>query len=101
MSQRLLKAVNLNKRQRAFIPADGCFENVLLLDHIVKRARKTPCELDIFGIDLSKAKAFDSVSRHSVTRALRHQGLEEEFITYTTNVFNGCTTEISVGSVRI
>ena len=99
MSQRLLKAVNLNRRQRAFIPADGCFENVMLLDHVVKRARKTPCELDIFGIDLSKA--FDSVSRHSVTRALRRQGIEEDFVTYTTNVFNGCTTEISVGTVKI
>ena len=95
LASRLLSAVNLNQRQRAFIPADGCLENVIDLDYIIRQSRRSKTELNIVGIDISKA--FDSVSHHSIERALRRQGIEKAFISYILNSYTNTTTSISCG----
>ena len=48
-------ATKLNSRQRAFIPSDGCFENVYLLDHMISEGRSKKSKLFLVGIDISKA----------------------------------------------
>ena len=35
----LTEATHLNPRRKAFIPADGCGENTLLLDHVIHQAQ--------------------------------------------------------------
>ena len=80
LAERILKAVVLNANQRAFIPADGCFENVKSLDTVIKKAKREKRMLNIIGIDISKA--FDSVSHHSIMRSLQRIGAEPGLINY-------------------
>ena len=58
---------------------DGCAQNMLLLDAIVRDARRGK-RLSLVGIDLSKA--FATVSIHSIRRALRRHQIEEGIIEY-------------------
>ena len=91
----LTKATHLNPRQKAFIPADGCGENTLLLDHVIRQARKYRRTLSIVGIDL--AKAFDSVSHNSIARALRRHSVDEPIL----QSYSNCTTTILCGPTNI
>ena len=69
LGRRIAQSVNLNIRQKAFIPVDGCGQNTLLVDAVVKEARRSRSQLSLEGIDLSKA--FDTVSIHFIRRRLR------------------------------
>ena len=99
LAHRLSAAVNLNPRQRAFIPVDGCFENTIALDFLIRHARKNRKEFHLVGIDVSKA--FDSVSHHSIQRALRRQGIEEDMIRYIVASYKGTSTTIHCNDVAI
>ena len=61
------KAIYLNTRQKAFIPADGCAENIAILNNL-KNARNKHQTLSTVGNNL--AKAFATPSQHSINRAL-------------------------------
>ena len=95
----LAEATTLNPRQKAFIPADGCGENTLLLDHVIRQARKQKRTLSILGIDL--AKAFDSVSHHSIARALRCHSIDESMVQYILHSYSNCTTTILCGPTNL
>ena len=95
LSRRIGEACNLNKRQRAFVPVDGCFENVYLLDHMIAQSRKLRRKLFLVGIDLSKA--FDSVSHHTIRRALQRHNVDVKTVSYIMNSYEGCETIIACG----
>ena len=95
----MLHAANLNERQKAFVPVDGCAQNTLLLDTVINRYRKQHRSLAVVGIDL--AKAFDSVSIHSIDRALKRFGFEDQLSAYIINAYSGATTTIRCGPVTI
>ena len=65
---RLTKNLPLHHRQKAFRPVDGCGENLALIEGIIADARKRSKTLYITFVDV--AKAFDTVSHHSIERAL-------------------------------
>ena len=96
---RLTKATQLNPRQKAFIPADGCRENTLLLDHVIRQARKQRCTLSILGIDL--AKAFDSITHNCIARALRRNSIDEPMVQYILQSYTNCTTTILCGPTNL
>ncbi|NXR96809.1 POLR protein, partial [Hypocryptadius cinnamomeus] len=56
----LSKACPVNPRQRGFICASGCAENLKLLQLVVKNARQEHRHLEVAFVDI--AKAFDTVS---------------------------------------
>ena len=95
----LTKATQLNPRQKALIPADGCGENTLLLDHVIRQARKQRRTLSILGIDL--AKAFDSISHNSIARALRRNSIDEPMVQYILQSYTNCTTTILCGPTNL
>lgn len=99
LAKRLSKAVSLNERQKAFRPVDGCAENTLLLDAIINEARQKKRNLQLVGIDL--AKAFDSVSIHSIVRALKRHRVNINIINYIIDAYTDTTTSITCGPVRI
>ena len=74
MAARLNGVITLNVRQKAFVPVDGCLENTLLLDFLIKEARRGGKNLNLVGIDL--AKAFDSVSHHTIRRAMNRAQID-------------------------
>ena len=90
---RLRSNTKINERQKAFLPVDGCFENVKILQHVIKTSRKARKELNIVLLDL--AKAFDTVNHQSVVKALRRQRVPETVIDVIKDLYADSSTTIS------
>ena len=99
MAARLNGVITLNVRQKAFVPVDGCLENTLLLDFLIKEARRGGKNLNLLGIDL--AKAFDSVSHRTIRRAMNRAQIDSGTIEYVLESYQDSTTTIVCGSVRV
>jgi hypothetical protein len=68
LAQRLTKAHRWDERQRAFLPMDGCSENLTVLNSLIQSARMRRRELHLASLDISKA--FDSVPYEAVISAI-------------------------------
>ena len=96
MPDKRLKAnVKLDDRQKGFVPLDGCFENVKILQNIIKQQGKKKPEYNIVFLHL--AKAVDLVSHQSIQNGLKRKGIPETVIERIMYICNGSTTKISVG----
>lgn len=76
--KRIWSNVTLDGTQRGFVPVDGCFQNVKILQQIIKQQRKCRKEYNIVFLYL--AKAFDTVSHKSIAKRLRRKGIPAEVI---------------------
>lgn len=74
MAKRLLNRVELHPLQRGFRDVDGTFSNTILLDHYVKVRKAAGKAFIIVSLDVRNA--FDTVSYHSVHRALIRKGID-------------------------
>ncbi|KAL3247598.1 hypothetical protein MRX96_057023 [Rhipicephalus microplus] len=83
----------LDCRQRAFIPVDGCGENVYLLGTVLHEARRKRRALFMATVDL--AKAFVSVTLDALVEALQRKGIAEEFIEHIHQFYDLATTVLS------
>ncbi|KAL1447080.1 hypothetical protein MTO96_044393 [Rhipicephalus appendiculatus] len=79
-TKRLMNEIQLDLRQRAFIPADGCAENVMLLQIIMDEAKHSLVPLAMASVDV--AKAFDKVTHQAIVHGLRCKGVSDEFCNY-------------------
>ena len=75
---RLCRMVALNERQKAFVPLDSCFENVRILQKLIKKSLWGHKNLSIFLLYL--AKAFDTIRHDLIVRALERKQVPEEVI---------------------
>jgi len=89
IAKRLVSKLNLNERQKAFLPTDSCSSN----------ARKNKKTLFIIGID--RNKAFDSVSHYSNRRARIRHALHPRMIEYIMDSYTGAVTNIPCGPTKI
>lgn len=71
---RLTKACPINPRQRGFIHAAGCSENLNLIQLTVKHAKKEHKEFGIVFVDT--AKAFDTICHQHITMSLMQRGAD-------------------------
>ncbi|KAH7933448.1 hypothetical protein HPB49_012594 [Dermacentor silvarum] len=94
--RRLMAKVKLDLRQRAFILADGCAENQLLLRTIIHEAKHKFVPLAMASVDV--AKAFDKVVHPAITYGLRRKGVSDEFFTYIGDFYSRATTGLTFGS---
>uniref|UniRef100_A0A5S6Q1M1 Reverse transcriptase domain-containing protein n=1 Tax=Trichuris muris TaxID=70415 RepID=A0A5S6Q1M1_TRIMR len=93
ISVRLASCVQLNPRQKAFMPGvNGCGENAFLLHTALIHSRRQGKELSLATLDV--AKAFDSVSHSSIQRALRRHGAHENSIVLVSNLLADSFTRI-------
>ena len=53
-----MQNITLDERQKGFVLVDGCFENVKILQQVIKEQRKKRKEYKEVFLDL--AKAFDT-----------------------------------------
>ena len=88
--KRLRVYVDINPRQKAFVPLDGCFENVNILKYAIKQQRKTKRELNVVLLDL--AKAFDTVTHMTIIKALRRQKVPEEVVSVVMDLYSEAFT---------
>ena len=92
---RLRCSVFVDERQKAFTPVDGCYENVKILQSIIKKKRKRKGEYHVVFLDLSRA--FDSVQHDTIRKALTRKGLPSEVIICVLSDFYGeCFTTFTV-----
>lgn len=98
LARRLQGAVTLNYRQKAFRPVEGCAENVILLNSIIKDASTARRRTNLAVAILDLAKAFDTVSHHSVIRALKRQNVPQLLISIVEDLYQDCWTVISLGT---
>lgn len=95
MLAKRLSSIALHCAQRGFRPVDGCLANTILLQTAIKQLRAKAQPYNITTIDLRKA--FDTVSHHSIPRALKRVGVHTKTIRLITSMYSGCTTTIRCG----
>lgn len=93
-----LKKIELDPRQRAFREGDGCAENIVLLDMVLKYHHRENKKMFMAVLDM--AKAFDSVSFPALMASLRSKGLPESMVRYIANVYEHGKTILQHGDWR-
>ena len=90
--RKLRMVIKLSARQKAFVPLDGCYQNVKLVQHAIKTHRKNKAEFNLVFLDL--AKAFDTVSHESIRKALLRKGVPTEIVNHLMeSLYSGATTQ--------
>lgn len=80
LASRIDSLTSLNRHQRGFVRNDGTLANTLLLDAYIKSRTSAGKSLNIIQTDITRA--FDTVSHHSVKRALIRLGVSSVFVDY-------------------
>ena len=93
--KRIRVTARIHTRQRAFIPADGCYESIKLLESAIQQSRRQKREVDIVFLDL--AKAFDTVPHDSIRRALSRHGVHSRITSMVSEMYVGATTTVASG----
>ena len=93
LARRLADSVQLHRGQKAFLPADGCSENVVLMDSLFRAARTRGKALFVVFLDLSQA--FSTVSHHSVELALRRHRVPGKVVRVIRDLYDGAFTRVS------
>jgi hypothetical protein len=93
---RRLAAFNLlDIRQRAFIAADGCAENIAVLSALLFDARANLRQLHVLTLDVRKA--FDTVSHDAIRYVLRRNGIPAGMVEYLSTLYRTSTVRLEVG----
>ena len=93
--KRLRSNIKLDERQKRFVPVNGCYENVKILQQMIKKSRNSRREYNLVFIDL--AKAFNTVSHKSIEKGLRRKGIPDQVINTIEQMYEKATTAVSVG----
>ncbi|KAK8757094.1 hypothetical protein V5799_000204 [Amblyomma americanum] len=93
LAYRLLGTIDFDFRQRAFLPVDGCAENVFSLAGVLYEARRWYRHLHMATLDV--AKAFDSVTIDAILEGLRRKGMAEDFVAYIESFYRSATTVLT------
>ncbi|NWU46210.1 PO21 protein, partial [Hylia prasina] len=93
VTARLSKACPLNPRQRGFISAPGCSENLKLLQTIIWSAKREHRPLGVVFVDI--AKAFDTVSHQHIIEALRQREIDPHIIGLVSDMYKDINTYIT------
>ncbi|NWT50178.1 PO21 protein, partial [Erythrocercus mccallii] len=89
---RLGQACPINPRQRGFISASGCSENLKLLQLLVKCAKQEKRDLGIVFMDI--AKAFDTVSHQHIVVGLTQRGVDPHIVHLISEMYTNITMYI-------
>lgn len=95
LATRMMDLVELDERQKAFQPVDGCSENVFLMDIILRHHREKQKQLFMASMDM--AKAFDSVTHETIKDVMIGAGLPQTMVEYIVDIYENSTTQLSCG----
>ena len=84
-------------RQKAFKHVDGCRDNTLVLQALLKRATNSSSPKDCFVAFLDVKKAFDSVSHESLLIAAKRAGVPPPLLEYFSYFYSSANTRLRVG----
>lgn len=97
LAHRINRCYEHHPSQRGFIAADGCQENIGVLNALLQDAQHSRRQLHLASVDIRKA--FDTVHHGAIGQALRRKGFPTDFIQYITGVYRSSLTVIEVGDV--
>lgn len=80
LAKRVRKLIELSQHQRGFIQTDGCADNTVLLDLVLRYHHRMIKTCYLCALDVSKA--FDTVSHESLFIILQNVGVPREMINY-------------------
>lgn len=92
IAKRILHCITFDHRQRAFMPRDGCAENAMLLDTLLKESRSVKRPLFIALLDM--ANAFGSVAHEVIVRALVCKRVDRVMVEYVRDLYRGFETRL-------
>lgn len=98
LARRIQGSVEFDVRQRAFIPADGCGENIAILQALLTESKRTLRPLHMATMDLRKA--FDSVTVEAVLGAAKAVGLPPSLIQYLEYLYEESRTTVESGGLK-
>ncbi|NXB00727.1 POLR protein, partial [Cnemophilus loriae] len=75
----------LNPKQRGFIRAAGCSENLILLQKIIRSAKREHRPLGVVFVDISKA--FDTMSHQHILHDLQQKEADPHVISLMSNMY--------------
>lgn len=84
----------LDVRQRAFIAADGCAENVAVLSAVLFDARTNRRQLHVITLDVRKA--FDTVSHDAIRYVLCRHGMPQVMVEYLSTLYRTAAVRLEV-----
>lgn len=94
LSKRIVSNIKISARQKAFVPVEGCCENLFLFDAIIRVSKRRLKPLCLVFVDISKA--FDSVSHSPILRAMQSHGLPEPLVEYVQSAYRCLETCIKM-----
>lgn len=80
LAKRITTHHNWDVRQRAFLPVDGCAENLVALQSLINDAKTRLRQIHVGSFDV--AKAFDSISHEAIIRVVESYGAPHSFVRY-------------------
>ncbi|NWW29112.1 POLR protein, partial [Falcunculus frontatus] len=93
ITARLTKACPMSTRQKGFIRAVGCSENLKLLQLLLRDAKKEHREIALVFVDI--AKAFDTVSHQHISMGLKQGRVYPHIINLVKNMYENIYTCIT------
>ncbi|NWS07727.1 PO22 protein, partial [Motacilla alba] len=93
ITARMSKACPLNPRQKGFIKAAGCSENLKLLQAIIQSAKREHKPLGVIFVDI--AKAFDTVSHQHILHVLQQRGVDPHIVGLVNDMYKDISTYIT------
>lgn len=84
LARRIQKLLELGPRQRAFRPTDGCADNAILFDLLLRDQHHRYANCHSACLDVSKA--FDSVSHRAIFTTMASYGFPHAFRNYIQNI---------------
>uniref|UniRef100_A0A3Q3MZ22 Reverse transcriptase domain-containing protein n=1 Tax=Mastacembelus armatus TaxID=205130 RepID=A0A3Q3MZ22_9TELE len=93
LNGRLAEVCPIHPRQRGFIAASGCSENLAILAGLLQQCKRERSTLAVVFIDFSKA--FDTVSHKHVEEILLRRGVDELIRGLIRDAYKGCHTRIT------
>lgn len=90
LAQRLVRAHEWDQRQRAFLPVDGCAENLVALETLIAIARRDKREFHCGSVDISKA--FDTVEHSAIFESVVRHGAPGAFVGYLRRSYGNLVT---------
>lgn len=94
LNRRLSEACPIHTRQRGFVEAQGCAEDLGLLDGLMSICKKERISLNVVFIDF--AKAFDTVAHEYLWEVLGQRAVDKHLLGLIRNSYRNCHTTIKL-----
>ena len=84
----------LRDEQAGFRKGRGCNDQIFVVRHLMQQANEMRAPLSLCFVDFEKA--FDSISRGTMGKIMRHYGIPEEFVRVIMDMHDGTSCKVMV-----